>query len=73
MKTTLAQMLPVGTMLFGYCDGYFGRDSYTDKEVEAVGVDWVVVRTDWGPEFAAIPEEMIDAEMFERWKDPEAA
>jgi len=41
-------MLLVGTVLKGYCGGWFGRDSYEDKRVEAVGVDWVVVRDDSG-------------------------
>ncbi len=37
-------MIRVGTILYGYCGGEFGRDSYTDKRVEAIGADWVVVR-----------------------------
>lgn len=40
----MADQLLVGTILYGYCGGYFGRDSYEDKRVEAVGVDWVVTR-----------------------------
>jgi len=31
-------------MLYGYCGGVFGRDHYNHCRVEAVGVDWVVVR-----------------------------
>lgn len=34
----------VGDVLHGYCGGYFGRDSYVCKRVEAVGPDWVVCR-----------------------------
>jgi hypothetical protein len=34
----------VGTVLRGYCEGWFGRDGYGDKTVEAVGSDWVLVR-----------------------------
>lgn len=45
--------LLVGQQLYGYCGGYFGRDSYGDKRIEAVGSDWVVVRTEAGfPDFA---------------------
>jgi len=33
-----------GTLLYGYCDGWFGRDSYETKRVEAFGADWVVAR-----------------------------
>jgi hypothetical protein len=34
----------VGTILYGFCDGYFGRDSYSNKRIEAIGADWIVVR-----------------------------
>ncbi len=40
--------IEVGAVLEGFCGGYFGRDSYVDKRVEARGHDWVVVRTDQG-------------------------
>lgn len=36
-----------GTTLYGYCNGYFGRDSYGEKRVIASGTynkqNWVVV------------------------------
>lgn len=34
----------VGTVLYGYCGGHFGRDSYDNKRVEAIGADWLVAR-----------------------------
>lgn len=37
-------MIQIGTVLYGYCGGYFGRDSYDEKRVEGIGVDWVVAR-----------------------------
>ena len=40
MKPALA----VGMVFLGYCGGYFGRDAYGEKRVEAFGADWVVVR-----------------------------
>lgn len=40
--------LRVGDVLYGFCGGAFGRDSYADKRVEAIGADWVVVREDNG-------------------------
>jgi len=52
----------VGTKLYGYCDGYFGTDSYGDKRVEAIGADWVVARELGGEERAlfagATPNEL---------------
>ncbi len=41
-------MIPIGTILRGFCNGYFGRASYSDKRVEAVGADWIVARDDDG-------------------------
>ena len=37
-------MIRVGSLLYGYCGGEFGRDSYGTKRVEAIGADWIVVR-----------------------------
>lgn len=53
--------LRVGDMLYGFCHGAFGRDSYADKRVEAIGADWVVVRNSaGGVEFTDVvnPEEL---------------
>ena len=36
--------IQVGSILYGYCGGAFGRDGYTDKRVEIVAVDYVAVR-----------------------------
>lgn len=45
--------LMVGQVLYGFCGGWFGRDSYSDKRIEAVGADWVVAREENGnPVFA---------------------
>lgn len=45
--------LRVGDVLYGFCNGYFGHDSYEDKRVEAIGGDWVVARS--VGEFASSP------------------
>lgn len=38
----------VGDTLYGFCNGYFGRDSYGDKRVVGIGQDggirWIVAR-----------------------------
>lgn len=38
--------LRIGSLLHGYCDGFFGRDVDPNGalRVEAVGADWIVVR-----------------------------
>lgn len=46
--------LRIGSPLYGFCGGCFGRDSYDTKRVEALGVDWVVVRdSDGAVDFAS--------------------
>ena len=59
-------MIRVGDKLYGFCEGYFGRDSYNDKRVEAVGADWVVAREEYcGPVFY-----VGDPEDLEEYKTP---
>ena len=52
----------VGTIVYGFCGGYFGSDSYGDKRVEGVGADWVVAREmDTGSAvFAPVPPEQLE-------------
>jgi hypothetical protein len=54
--------LRVGAVLYGYCYGAFGRDSYDDKRVEAIGTDWVVVRETGGYVrlWRGRPEELLE-------------
>ena len=32
----------VDTKIYGYCDGYFGRDDYSDKIIILEGKKWIV-------------------------------
>jgi len=63
----------IGKVLKGYCDGWFGRDGYGDKTIEAVGSDWVVVRYDEDSTFGNHPSIAIfDTEedlvvLIEKW------
>ena len=36
--------LQVGSILYGFAGGCFGRDSFNDRRVEALGTDWAVAR-----------------------------
>lgn len=55
----------VGDTLFGFCSGYFGRNSYGPKTIEAIGADWVVVREEDGTvNFASFGELQISAQEF---------
>lgn len=66
----------VGDILYGFCDGCFGRDSYDTKRVEAIGDDWVVARgvSNGIPFFANFDvTEMKDWPDFSRWLDADEA
>ncbi len=54
--------------LCGFCNGFFGRDSYGDKLIEAIGIDWIVVRNEKGePEFAKFPSTITMLNYLEDW------
>lgn len=40
--------LRVGAMIHGFANGYFGRDSYACRVIEAEGKDWFVTRNSSG-------------------------
>lgn len=66
----------VGTVLYGYCDGFFGRDGYGGKRIEAIGADWVVVRYINGLNegctgFCSFGDTAEMRENIERWSKPE--
>lgn len=62
MSTYLPDVVRPGLLLYGYCGGHFGRDSYDTKRVEAVGADWVVVRTESGTLgfYSGRPEDLLE-------------
>ena len=65
--------LRIGDILHGFCGGTFGRDSYHDKRVEAIGSDWVIARpvSEFdapGPEFYA-----GDPERLREYRDQQEA
>jgi hypothetical protein len=60
----LAGPIRVGEIFHGFCGGYFGRDSYGCRRVEAVGVDWIVCRIETGYDegrldFASGPDDIL--------------
>lgn len=44
----MAEILHVGSAIHGFANGYFGRDSYACRIVEAEGPDWLVTRNTRG-------------------------
>jgi len=62
----------IGEILYGFCNGYFGRDSYQNKRVEAFGIDWVVCRDEQGYVHFAIFENNEEFWSYvERWRKEE--
>jgi len=58
----------VGDVLYGFCGGRFGRDSYGKKVVEGVGEDWLVVREEDGiPNMATFSSRREMMKEFSEW------
>lgn len=57
----------IGRTLKGFCNGYFGRDSYGDKVIEAEGSDWVVIRENRIPKIAIFNDENNKIKMLNEW------
>lgn len=57
----------VGKELKGFCDGYFGRDSYDDKVIIMNGLTWVIaIAEDGYPEVATFEDKQELEEWVER-------
>lgn len=53
--------LQIGQKLYGYCGGYFNKYYRTEFfRVEAIGVDWIVVRDDEGNPDTATGRKALD-------------
>lgn len=54
--------------LNGFCNGFFGRDSYGEKRIEAIGNDWIVARDEKEqPIFAEFESTKVMLEYLEEW------
>lgn len=56
-----------GVKLYGYCGGYFERLNFSDKVIEAMGNDWVVVRDANGPHFASFSSREKMLRLLSEW------
>lgn len=51
----------IGKTLFGFCNGYFGRDSYSNKKIVYAGNNYIVAENDYGkPVVAYFEDESIE-------------
>ena len=64
--------IAVGTILHGFCGGWFGRESYGCKRVEALGADWIVAREVKGGQvvFASDEKDKKVLLWLEEWTAP---
>lgn len=71
---SMSKAIGVGTVLHGFCNGFFGRDEYGPKRIEAMGYDWIVCRTEDGRPLFALFEGNWRArmpELLEEWSEEE--
>jgi hypothetical protein len=65
------KFIGVGTRLYGYCNGYFGRDSYDEKTIVALGEVggklWIVANENNYVAFAS----GMSMEDIQRWSEEE--
>jgi hypothetical protein len=55
-------------LLQGNCKGYFGKNDWDDKRIEAIGYDWLVVRSENGnPLFASFSSQERMQELIALW------
>ena len=56
-----------GKTLHGFCNGFFGRDSYGDKVIEGEGSDWIVVRENGIAYIATFDNESEKDSLITEW------
>lgn len=62
----------VGTILHGYCGGAFGCLDFEPKRIEAIGADWVVIRSAKGrPYFCSFDKPAYLDTHLEDWLQDE--
>lgn len=69
-------MSNIGKKIYGFCNGFFGRDDYDNKKIESEGVDWIVARetnnsTDDYPRFACFNNEEEKNKYIKKWSKKE--
>lgn len=59
----------VGTTIYGYCNGFFGRYSYETKVIIASGKNWIVAQNDHDSfaEFASFGEDEDMEALIAAW------
>ena len=63
----------IGTPLYGYCGGAFGRDSYDKKYIVLAGKDWIVVLDSEGyPNDTIFESPEIMYEKIKEWSGEKA-
>ena len=71
----MLQLFNVGDTIYGYCNGFFGRDSYEDKVCVMVRPKYAVFETEDGHaevlNFTSFFQEcVVETNEWKEWKQP---
>lgn len=68
-------MSNVGKTIYGYCGGFFRRDSYGDKIIVGEGENWIVVKENIAGvdilQLGAFSNEKIKNRFIKEWENDE--
>ncbi len=65
----MLQLFSPGDIIYGYCNGYFGRDDYEDKTCVVVTRKYAVFEYEDGSASVLNLRENFDSKMIQEWKD----
>jgi len=67
----MLRVFKVGDEIFGYCNGFFGRDDYDDKTCVVVTPKYAVFENDNGEGTLLTYSEALAQDLVEEWKQDE--
>jgi hypothetical protein len=73
MKETMHNLFKIGDKIYGYCNGWFGRDDYEDKKCVYVSALYAVFEYDDGSATTLNYGDQLIIEYINEWKDPNSA
>jgi len=68
----MLQLFKAGDTIYGYCNGFFGRDDYERKICVAVRPKYAVFEYENGKATTLNLSERLTPETVEKWKTPES-
>ena len=62
------KLFNIGDKIYGYCNGFFGRDSYSDKKCVFVSENYAVFEDEDGVGHVLNMNEYLNKEFVDGWK-----